>query len=177
MRTIVETLDPDVPYQVRQAIGPWLTRIARTIGQPEYELRETEYVGTIRQPLDEFTRTLQDHGFDWDPLAWYHQPPIGSEANGSWVYRPTVFADRQLHVILIAHSPEYIDVFAHEEYNWLRHPVKHIRQLDIEREPTSDDLRRWFETQEIDIDERMRLRRRVTNKTRALRKRLQSVVQ
>ena len=135
MRTIVETLQPEVPYRVRQRLGPLITRLARTLGQPEYRLRDTEYVGTVRQPLDEFTETLQKHGFEWDPLAWYHQPPVGSEPNGSWTYRRTLLADSQIHVIFIAHSPEYIDVFAHEEYNWLRHPIKHLRQVGSSGKP------------------------------------------
>ncbi len=176
MRNIVETLQPDVPYRVRQRLGPRITRLARTLGQPEYRLRETEYVGTVEQPLDEFTETLQDHGFDWDPLAWYHQPPVGSEPNGSWAYRRTPLADRQIHVILIAHSPAYIDVFAHEEYNWLRHPIKHLRHVDIEREAGSRETRRWLERRDVDVDARSRQRRKVAQAIRDLRTYLGSLV-
>ncbi len=57
MRSIFETLQPDLPYRVRQRFSPWITRFARTLGQPEYRLRDTEYVGTVKQPLDEFTET------------------------------------------------------------------------------------------------------------------------
>lgn len=72
MRTIFENLQPNFPYRVRQLFAPGITRLARTLGQPEYHLRDSEYVGTVEQPLDEFTETLQTHGFEWDPLAWYH---------------------------------------------------------------------------------------------------------
>jgi len=93
MRTITETLQPDVSYRVRQRLGPLVTRFARRFGQPEYRLRDTEYVGTVQRPLDEFTETLQEHGFEWDPLAWYHQPPVGSEPTAAGringVYWPT----------------------------------------------------------------------------------------
>jgi len=95
MRTITETLQPDVSYRVRQRLGPLVTRFARRFGQPEYRLRDTEYVGTVQRPLDEFTETLQEHGFEWDPLAWYHQPPVGSEPDGSWTYQRSLLADRQ----------------------------------------------------------------------------------
>ena len=176
MRTIVETLQPDVPYRVRQRLGPLLTRLARALGQPEYRLRDTEYVGTVRQPLDEFTETLQDQGFEWDPLAWYHQPPIGSDPNGSWTFRRTALADRQLHVILVAHSTAFVDVFAHEEYNWLRHPVRHLRQVDIERRAGSDEMRRWLERRGVDVDARSRPRRRVAHAVRDLREYLGSAV-
>ncbi|GAB3670414.1 hypothetical protein [Halopiger thermotolerans] len=166
MRTIVEALNPDVPYRIRQRLGPLITRLARTFGQPEYHLYETGYVGTVERPLDEFTKTLQKHGFDWDPLAWYHQPPVGSEPNGSWTYRPTLLADRQLHVILVAHSTDYIDVFAHEEYNWLRHPIKHLKQVGIERKSGSSKVRRWLESNGIEVDVKSRRRRRVAHTIR-----------
>jgi len=163
MRTIVETLQPDVPYRVRQRLGPWITRLARALGQPEYRLRDTEYVGTVKQPLDEFTAALKEHGFEWDPLAWYHVPPVGSEPNGSWAYRRGLLADRQIHVILIAHSAKYIDVFAHEEYNWLRHPIKHLRQVGIEREVGSSKMQRWLESHGVAFEVKSRPRRKVAN--------------
>ena len=175
MRTILETLKPDVPYRVRQSLGPWITRLAQTLGQPEYRLRKTEYVGTVEQPLDEFTETLQDHGFEWDPLAWYHQPPVGSEPDGSWTYRRGLLADRQLHVILVAHSPEYIDAFAHEEYNWVRHPIKHLRQVGIERQAGSSEMRRWIERHGMEPDTESRHRRLVAHTVRDLQKYLRSI--
>ena len=177
MQTIVKTLQPDVPYRVRQRLGPWITRLGQTLGQPEYRLRETEYVGTVQQPLDEFTETLQEHGFEWDPLAWYHQPPVGSEPNGSWSYRRTVLADRQLHVILIAHSPKYIDVFAHEEYNWLRHPIKHLWQVGIDRKAGSSEMRRWLERHGMEVDTKSRLQRWIARAVINLRKYLESMIQ
>ena len=176
MRTIVETLQPDVPYRVRQRLGPWITRLARTLGQPEYRLHDTEYVGTVQQPLDEFTELLEEHGFEWDPLAWYHQPPVGSEPNGSWTYRRASLAGRQIHVILIAHSAEYIDVFAHEEYNWLRHPIKHLRQVGIERKAGSSKMRRWIESHGVEVDARSRPRRRIAHALNDLRTYLGSVI-
>jgi hypothetical protein len=176
MRSIVETLQPKVPYRVRGWLGPAITRFGKTLGQPEYRLRDTEYVGTVNRPLDEFTETLQDHGFEWDPLAWYHQPPVGSEPNGSWTYRETLLADRQIHVILIAHSPEYIDVFAHEEYSWLRHPIKHLRQVGIERKAGRNEIRRWLERHGVEIDVKSRRLRRASHAMRDFRKYLGSVV-
>jgi len=176
MRTINETLQPDLPYDVRQRLAPVITRVAQTVGQPEYHLRDTEYVGTVCRPLDEFTETLQDHGFEWDPLAWYHQPPIGSEPNGSWTYRQTLLAERQIHVILVAHSPEYIDVFAHEEYNWLRHPIDHLQQVGIERKAGSQKVRRWLRSHDIQIDTRSRRRRQVARAVDNVLRKLGSII-
>lgn len=176
MRTIDESLQPDVSYRVRQWLAPWITRLVETVGQPEYHLQDTEYVGTVERPLGEFTETLQAHGFEWDPLAWYHQPPVGSEPDGSWTYRQRLLADRQLHTILIAHSPEYIDVFAHEEYNWLRHPIKHLRQVGIEREVGSSKMRQWIESHDMEIDTRSRRRRQIAHAMDDLYKYLGSAI-
>lgn len=162
MQSITENLQPDVSYRVRQQVGPWFTQFAERFGEPEFRLRESEYVGTIQQPLDEFTETLQKNGFEWDPLAWYHQPPVGSEPHGSWTYRQTLLGDRQIHTILIAHSPEYIDVFAHEEYSWIRHPIKHFQQVGIRRKAGSSEMRKWIRNQGIDIDTKSRRRRRIS---------------
>ncbi len=176
MKSIATTLQPDVPYRVRHWLGPLITRLGRTLGQPEYRLRDTEYVGTVQQPLDEFTETLQKHGFEWDPLAWYHQPSVGSEPNGSWAYRRTLLADRQIHVILIAHSPEYIDVFAHEECSWLRHPIKHLRQVGIERKSGRDQVRRWLDSHDVELDVKSRRVRRATRAVKDLQRYLGSII-
>jgi len=177
MKTVNETLQPDFSYRVRARLGPLITGLAQRFGQPEYRLRDTEYVGTIQRPLDEFTETLQEHGFEWDPLAWYHQPPVGSEPDGSWTYQRGLLADRQIHTILIAHSPEYVDVFAHEEYNWLRHPIKHFRQVGIERKAGSSKMRRWIESHDIAVDTRSRRRRQLAHAIDDLYRYLGSIVQ
>jgi hypothetical protein len=176
VRTIDETLQPAVSYRVRQWLGPRLTRVARRFGQPEYRLRDTEYVGTVRRPLDEFTATLREHGFEWDPLAWYHQPPVGSEPDGSWTYQRGPLADRQLHVILIAHAPAYVDVFAHGRSNCQRRPIEHLRQVGIDREAGSGEMRRWMERQGMAVDAKSRRRRRVSHAIRDLYRCLGSVL-
>jgi len=87
MRTITETLQPDVSYRVRQRLGPLVTRFARRFGQPEYRLRDTEYVGTVQRPLDEFTETLQEHGFEGIRWRGITSRRVGSEPDGSWTYQ------------------------------------------------------------------------------------------
>ncbi|MEK0397452.1 hypothetical protein WNX13_10745, partial [Lactobacillus delbrueckii] len=74
--------------------------------------------------------------------------------------------DRQLHVILSARAPECIDVYAHWEYNWLRHPIKHARQLDIDRETGSETMREWLDGQDIPFEARSRSTRKVRRSVR-----------
>jgi hypothetical protein len=166
MRETVAAFDPEIPYRIRHTVGPWLTRLARTVGQPEFQLRRSGYVGTVGLPMDEFETELRDGGFAWGPVSWYHQPPVGADPNGSWTYRSAPLADRQLHVILNARNPECIDVFAHWEYNWRRHPVKHAKQLDINREAASASVQGWLDQRDIDYDANSRTRRKVTRAVR-----------
>jgi len=143
-----------------------LTRLARLVGRPEFRLRQAGYAGTVAMPMDEFERALGDGGFAWAPISWYHQPPLGADPNGSWTFRRAPLADRQLHVILSRHTPGRIDVYAHWEYNWRRHPVKHAKQLAIDRTAGSETMRTWLETHNIGYETRSRTRRKVTRAVR-----------
>ena len=165
-------LRPDVPYRIRQAVGPWVDRAARALGQPEYRIRHAEYAGTVHCPMDEFVSTLRAGGFSWGPISWYHQPPVGRAPDGSWTYRDGPLADRQLHVVLYAREAERIDAYAHDEYNWMRHPVKHLKQVDIRRSKGAAEMRRWLDGRGLDYDHESRLRRRATRLAVRFRERL-----
>lgn len=167
MRETVADFRPDVPYRLRHLVGPWLTGAARLVGQPEFRLQREGYVGTVQLPLPEFERELEGGGFAWGPVSWYHRPPVGTDPNGSWTFRRAPFADRQLHVILSRRESECHDVYAHWEYNWLRHPLKHAKQLDIDREAGSAAMQWWLDRRGIDYDTHSRTRRKVR---RALRR-------
>lgn len=168
--------DPDLAYRIRQRIGPWLTRLAGTLGQPEYRIRPAEYVGTVDMPMTELIAVLRSGGFTWGPFSWYHQPPVETDPNGSWTYRRSLFADRQLHVILTAQAPEHITVYAHEEYNWLRHPIKHGEQVGIDREKGASEVRTWLEDRGLDVHDEGRTRREIARLLHEGRDRLVATV-
>lgn len=69
MRDAVVNFQPDLMYRVRQRVDPWITRLARTLGQPEYRIRQTEYVGTVRLPMEELIAELRAGGFMWGPFS------------------------------------------------------------------------------------------------------------
>ncbi|WP_225334346.1 hypothetical protein [Halomicrobium urmianum] len=123
-----------ITHRVRSAVGPWIDRAARAVGQPVTHIRASEYAGTVRCRIDDLEAELSAAGFDWDPLSLYHYTPMGTSTDGSWVYRESPLADRQLHVVLFAQSVDRVDLYAHYEYNWLRHPVAHALQRDIRHE-------------------------------------------
>ncbi|MDS0258983.1 hypothetical protein NDI56_06205 [Haloarcula sp. S1CR25-12] len=161
MRETVADFRPDLPYRIRHLIGPWLTGVARLVGQPEFKLHRSGYAGTVELPRDELERELTRGGFAWGPVSWYHQPAVGSDPDGSWTFRRAPLSDRQLHVILIARAPDRIDVYAHWEYSWLRHPIKHARQLGIDREAGSATMRKWLDRRDVDYESNSRTRRKV----------------
>lgn len=146
------TLRLSIPRRIRQAVGPWLNRLARMLGQPDYCIRRTEYVGTVHVPIENLEAHLQAGGFTWAPFSLYHRTPTGTSTDGSWTYRPSVLAGQQLHVILFAQSPDRIDVYAHKEYNWLRHPLKHAKQTGIRRKEGADQMRCWLDAQGLAYD-------------------------
>lgn len=148
-RNVRYRLRQDLPYRFRQAVGPLVDRLAKAVGQPTYRLRHTEYVGTVRRSMREVEALLREGGLRWDPLSWYHQPPVGSRPDGSWAYRNGPFADRQLHVVLCARSREAVDVYAHDEPNWRRHPRRHLEGSDIRRERGAEEMRRWLDERGI----------------------------
>jgi len=166
MPETVQSFEPDVPYHLRQLVGPWLTRIAQALGEPEYQLLRAGYVGTVDCPIDNLAEELRADGFSWGPVSLYLRLLVGTDPNGSGTFRPSLFADRQLHVILAARAPECIDVFAHWEYNWLRHPVKHARQLRIDRETGAATMTEWLADQDIAFEDRSRPHRKVRQAVR-----------
>lgn len=172
MRDAAVNFQPDFLYRIRQYIGPIITRLARSLGQPEYRIHQTEYAGTVRLPMKELISELKTVGFTWGPFSWYHQPPVQTAPNGSWTYRRSLLADRQLHVILVAQAPENVAVYAHGEYNWLRHPIKHGKQLGIDRETGAREMRRVLETRGLDVSDESRKRRHAAHLLHRVRERL-----
>lgn len=156
--------------RLRHRIGPWIDQIAKTLGQPTTRVYPSGYVGTVHRPIDEFEAELHDNGFTWDPVSMYHYTPEGNRTDGSWAYRSGWFADRQLHVVLFAPSSEKTEVYAHDEYNWRRHPIKHAKEVDIRRKDGVVEMRRWLTDRGMEYERDALVRR----KTRHIVERMRS---
>ncbi|PSP69665.1 hypothetical protein BRC79_03875 [Halobacteriales archaeon QH_8_67_27] len=159
-----------VTYRVRRSIGPFLDRAVRTVVDETYEVKPSEYAATAHCRIDDLESELSEYGFRWNPLSMYHYTQLGNRTNGSWVLRSSPLADRQLHAILVKVGPEQIHVYAHEEYSWLRHPVKHAREVDLDRAGGADRMRRILSEIAIDTAEESITRRKVKHATRQVRK-------
>ena len=119
--------------------------MAEALGRPTTRVYPAGYVGTVHRPIDEFEAELRDGGFSWDPLSVYHRTAAGNSMDGSWAYRSGPFADRQTHVVLFVTQSDRTDVYAHEEFSWLRHPCKHVAEVDVRRERAVAEMRRWLD--------------------------------
>ena len=162
-------LRPSVPRRLRQRLGPYIDRAARAVGQPTTHVYPPGYVATVHLPIADLEARLQGVGFSWDPLSLYHHTPEGSSTDGSWAYRSSTFADRQLHVVLFAQDEGRTDVYAHEEYNWARHPVKHAEEVGIRRDDAAERVRRWLDATDLPYDRDSYVRRKLRHMVHDLR--------
>jgi hypothetical protein len=159
----------------RQQVGPWINRVVEGFGQPTTRVYPAGYVGTVQLSFDDFAAELDDSQFTWDPLSMYHYTLEGNDTDGSWAYRASWLADRQLHVVLFAEGSESTEVYAHDEFNWSRHPVKHAQEVDIRRHEGSAEMRRWLDEQGIEYERDSRPLRAVKHTARRIRDRVVAV--
>lgn len=112
---------------VRWNIGPsarwWrrVRRLASAIAGEWFDERaaprpvtEGEYAGMTAGPLEEVEELLWRNGFVRNPFSRLKTRGSQLEA-GSWAYRESALANRQLHVMLFTRDDGDVDVYAHEE--------------------------------------------------------------
>lgn len=140
VKSYVSGPDADWQERVRAVLYPKLHPVLARFGgyatgtvAPEQFVCSTEVnEGTIEDEL-------HDTGFVRNPIACYKSLPDGTGSEGSWV----LFAEndpeeileegRQLHITLFPRkdSTSGRRIYAHEEYDWRSHPVKHLRETDF----------------------------------------------
>ncbi|WP_121742116.1 hypothetical protein [Natronorubrum halophilum] len=118
----------DLTTRVRRRVLPTLHRIKEPLGGFAQCIQHPdEYVGTIQYGLEEFRSDLDTMSFAPEPIASLKVHRDGRLSAGSWVRRRSPLASWQLHVALFTDDPGTVEVFAHREYSWLRHPYRHYR--------------------------------------------------
>lgn len=158
--------------RLRHRIGPLLNQFFKMIGQPTTQVYPAGYVGTVPLPIEEFESELRDGGFNVDLLSTYHYTLDGNATDGSWAYRFSRLANRQLHVVLFKQGPAVTEVYAHDEFNWFRHPFKHAYEVDIRRTEGRKKMCRWLNAREIEYERAIPPVRVVRNTVRRVRKRV-----
>lgn len=105
--------------RLRGRVLPGLDDLARRLdlGYAAYELGPREYAGTLDVEPEAAERLLYRNGFRRNPFAAYKTLPDGREEVGSWSYRSSRLARRQVHVMLFDRDGQGTDVYAHSEYS------------------------------------------------------------
>lgn len=98
--------------RVRRVVAGTAARIDTRAGPRP--ITRGEYAGVFRDSLAETEAILYSEGFFRNPTARL-KTRDGDPEDGSWVYRETPLAPRQLHLMLFERSDGHTDVYAHEE--------------------------------------------------------------
>ncbi|TYT61197.1 hypothetical protein [Natrialba swarupiae] len=104
-----------------------------------------EYALTAHCSEETIEAILEELGFSRNPIASLKVRMDGNTSEGSWVWRPSPLASHQLHVVL--HDLEDatgVDVYAHWECSWIRHPYKHYVARGYDAEKGVELARRWL---------------------------------
>ena len=120
--------DLDLTTRLRRRVLPTVHRIKEPFGGfAQCTQHPSEYVGTVERSIREFRPALESMQFTPEPVASLKVHRDGRLSAGSWVRRQSTMADWQLHVTLYQDGRDAVEVFAHREYSWLRHPYRHYR--------------------------------------------------
>lgn len=87
-----------------------------------------EYAGRVDASLDALETGLWDAGFIRNPFSRL-KIRDGEPEDGSWVYRDSPLARRQLHLMLFERHDGAVDVYAHEEPSSV-HPLAGWHHFD-----------------------------------------------
>ncbi len=105
---------------------------------------EDEYALTAHCSEAELEAVLRDLGFSRNPVAALKVRVDGNTSEGSWVWRDSLLGDWQLHVVLHVTDADHVDVYAHWELSWVRHPYKHYAARGYDAETGVRLAREWL---------------------------------
>jgi hypothetical protein len=141
--------------RARELVWPNFHRVFTSVSDA-YAMTQTtedEYVATVYETLGEFERKLPEMGFQRTPISSLKIRFDGNISDGSWVYRDSLFADEQLHVVLHEiRDRDAVDVYAHVEDSWIRHPVGHVTKRNYSAHRGVRSVRSLFEVVDIEED-------------------------
>lgn len=133
--------------RLRGTFAPFVGRLL--FGVRRRETSDGQFVGVVNMSEESFEAELHDMGFHRNPASyWKYIPRFGGEA-GSW--RKT-HGEWQLHVILFSNSDERTHIYAHWEYRWDRHPIKHVRGTGANASKGVNEMRRELKLASIHYD-------------------------
>lgn len=136
---------------LRQTLWPPFHRLFSTVSgaYTVTQTTEDEYAGTFMESLETLEERLPELGLHRTPISSLKIRVDDNVSDGSWILRQSIHADTQLHIILheLPDKPA-VDVYAHVEDNWIRHPILHLRKENYDAEDGVVELRALFEAHE-----------------------------
>lgn len=121
---------------VRRAVWPLLDPVLRPFGgYSTGEVGRGSLAGYTYVGEEELEKALHEAGFTRNFVAAlkHRTAPEGELdiSEGSWAWRRHYFSTWQYHVTLFVVNG-MTRVYAHKEYNWRVHPIKHLNAEDLE---------------------------------------------
>lgn len=142
--------DLDWMTRARRRVLPTVHRIKEPLGGfAQCTQHPAEYVGTVEGSIREFRSDLESMSFTPEPIASLKVHRDGRLSAGSWVRRRSPLADWQLHATLYRDGRDAVEVFAHREYSWLRHPYRHYRGEGWDTDGGVERMRSLLETYDV----------------------------
>jgi len=132
----IHSLHKYVAKQLHKPAGfiGWYTQGA--VGQDTYAV-------SLEKEIRELEHILDSLGFYRNPTAYLTYRNVHFEdaenkdyTEGSWVkYVDGLLGEYQVHItVYSAYDDGFVDVYAHHETNWFRHPYKHLFNNDYDAE-------------------------------------------
>ena len=144
INAVRRSLIPQLHYLFAGSFGGYA--VSHTTAE-EYALTAMCSEATIETILEEL-------GFSRNPIASLKVRTDGNTSEGSWVWRPSPLADHQLHVVLHdLEDSQGVDVYAHWECSWIRHPYNHYVARGYDAETGVELTRRILENYDGDAVE------------------------
>jgi hypothetical protein len=129
------TVYPQIHYLLRGTFG----------GYAVTHTTADEYVLTANCSEEEIEALLGELGFSRNPISAVKVRMDGNTAEGSWVWRPSPLASYQLHIVLHElRETDGVDVYAHWECSWIRHPYRHYVARGYDAQKGVELTRRWL---------------------------------
>lgn len=120
--------DVDTVTWLRRRLCPPIHRLTSPVGGFAQCIMATEeYVGCVEREIDHLATDLLTMGFRREPISALKLHPDGRMSAGSWVKRRSALAEKQLHVTLFRQGADAVEIYAHLEDSWIRHPIRHYR--------------------------------------------------
>lgn len=128
----------------------FLNEIFNTEMYVETRARNNQFVGRVNMYEEQFEQKLHEWGFERNPVAGLKTSLSGEVEEGSWRLVDDDNPEKQLHLIFYdgrnipnARTGELF-IYAHYEYRWDVHPIKHHRKKDVEEHRGVMDAREFL---------------------------------